>query len=159
MRKEKQSKSLLVVQGIKDPPMSLQLLWLRFSPWPGNLHVLWARPRGKKKAKAQNCCVERKKEERREGGKEEKERPGSIFQWDLISMYMTVEGNNGLIISICMLFSFEKYFWLFPQQAKDQTHGTTVTQATSDKARFLTPLPPGSASTYYFRILQNLSIP
>ena len=36
---------------VKDPALSLQwlgsLLWHGFSPWPGNFHMVWARPKKK----------------------------------------------------------------------------------------------------------------
>ena len=41
-----------MVQWVKDPAL-LQLqcrsqLWLGFSPWPGNFHMLWMQPKKKK---------------------------------------------------------------------------------------------------------------
>ena len=41
------------MQQVKDLVLSLQqlrlLLWLRFDPWPGNLHMPWAWPHKRKK--------------------------------------------------------------------------------------------------------------
>ena len=51
-------RTLLVVQQVKDPALSL--LWLRFEPWPGNFHMLWVHPKKKKKKKKKK---KRKKEE------------------------------------------------------------------------------------------------
>ena len=38
-----QSSSSSWRSGFKDPVLSLQLQ-LRFSPWPGNFHMLWVQP-------------------------------------------------------------------------------------------------------------------
>lgn len=43
------ARSFLVVQCVKD--LVLSLLCCRFDPWPGNLGVLWARPKKK------NCML------------------------------------------------------------------------------------------------------
>ena len=34
-----------MAQPVKDPALLLQ--WLRFHPWPGNFHMLWAQPNEK----------------------------------------------------------------------------------------------------------------
>ena len=51
------SESSLVMQWIKDLALSLQWLWLllwqRFSPWPGNFHMLWAQTKTNKINKTQ----------------------------------------------------------------------------------------------------------
>ena len=39
----------MVAQQVKD--LALSLLWLRFDPWPGNIHMLWAQPKKKKRKK------------------------------------------------------------------------------------------------------------
>lgn len=42
-----------MARQVKDVVLSLQwlgsLLWHKFSPWPGNLCMLWVRPKNKKK--------------------------------------------------------------------------------------------------------------
>ena len=40
-----------MAQQVKDPVWSL--LWFKFSPWPGNVHIPQARPKKKKKKKNQ----------------------------------------------------------------------------------------------------------
>ena len=47
-KKKNKKRSSLVVQQVKDPALSLQLgplLWCGFSPWPSNIHMLWAVPK------------------------------------------------------------------------------------------------------------------
>ena len=36
-----------MAQWVKDPALSLQLLWCRFSPWPGYVHMLRAQTKQK----------------------------------------------------------------------------------------------------------------
>ena len=44
-----------MAQQVKDPALSLQwlslLLWFWFSPWPGNVYMLWTCPPQQKKKK------------------------------------------------------------------------------------------------------------
>ena len=47
-RKEKHSRSSLVVQRVKD--LVLSLLWHSFSPWPENFHMLLVWPKTRKEA-------------------------------------------------------------------------------------------------------------
>ena len=49
---QKEGRSSLVAQWVKDPVLSLQwlrsLLWRGFNPWPGNFHMLRVQPRKKR---------------------------------------------------------------------------------------------------------------
>ena len=44
-----------MAQQVKDPALSLQwlslLLWFWFSPWPGNVYMLWTCPHPRQKKK------------------------------------------------------------------------------------------------------------
>ena len=47
--KHRRARSAHMAQWVKDPVFSLEwlrwLLWGRFSPWPGNIHILWTWPK------------------------------------------------------------------------------------------------------------------
>lgn len=61
-------------QEVKDLALSMWhlglLLWRRFNPWPGNLHMLWLLPK-KKKEKMKIWKSTRKSEDVRRAGGEE----------------------------------------------------------------------------------------
>ena len=44
-----------MAKWVKDP--ALPLLWKRFDPWPGNLCMMLAQPKKKKKPKNSECVV------------------------------------------------------------------------------------------------------
>ena len=54
-----------MAQQVKGPASSLQqlrsLLWRRFDPWHGNLHMLQAQPKRKKKEKKDKTSIKKKK--------------------------------------------------------------------------------------------------
>ena len=54
-------RSSSVAQQVKDPALSLKqlrsLLWCRFDPWPGNLHMPQAQPKRKKNGNSQNMWI------------------------------------------------------------------------------------------------------
>ena len=78
-RQEKNRIHLEFLGGLVVKDSVLSLLWLRFSPWPGSLHMLVAWPKKKKKKKKIQFIQSKRREE-----KSRRKRSSTILQIYLI---------------------------------------------------------------------------